>query len=146
MGEAGPEGRRTHVRRDSTTLPSETESLVAGQFPRSVCSQIIDSDQLATITTDRQGTVVHWDIMCEQMFGWSQVQAAGSELGELLSLIPAGDEGPEQSQTGIIARVSKVGSWSGPVVSLCTEGTPVPVLVAASCLTSPKGKVTGYVV
>jgi PAS domain S-box-containing protein len=146
MGEASPEGRRTHARRDAATVSSETEPLTAGQFPRSVCSRIIDANQLATITTDRHGTVAHWDRMCEQMFGWSQVQATGTDLGELLSVTPVKDEDAEQSECGIIARVSKVGSWSGSVVSRCTEGSPVPVLVAASCLTSPKGKVTGYVV
>jgi PAS domain S-box-containing protein len=93
----------------------------------------------AFIAIDAQGRITDWNIKATQLFGWTEREALGRDLGEVL--VP-----PEQRarhQNGM-KRFAKSGT--GPMLSAPTElvamhrdGTQVPVELAIAALPTAEG-------
>ncbi len=133
-----------------------TETMLAkGQLPNSLCTRLIGSGALGSISTDLWGNVVHWSSEAQTMFGWSRDAAEGRSLDELLApVLPDGErsDGPGgvaaprgEDGAGIFEILARGPSWSGTLAKSRLDGGGPPRLVAATAFTSTKGAVIGHV-
>jgi PAS domain S-box-containing protein len=89
--------------------------------------EILDSLGMAVIATDADGTVVHWNHVAEEVYGWTAEEAIGRTNHELIVPDVAREQGFD-IQTAIRDGVS----WSGGFPVRRKDGTAFPGFAVVS--------------
>ena len=109
-----------------------TERLAAEEAVRFQAALLASVGQ-AVIATDPQGLIVYWNRAAEDMYGWSEAEALGSQLAVL---VPS--ETPERVKDLIQASMAGT-SWTGDLRVRRRDGSVFPVLVTETPMTDERG-------
>ncbi len=101
---------------------------------------IVDALQRAVIVTDLDMRVVAWNHAAEQLYGWTEHEALGRRMRDVLLPLDAAGEAAEPIET-----VLQGGMWRGDFTLLHRDGDPRRVSVILSPLTGLGGEVVGLV-
>jgi len=89
--------------------------------------EILDSLGMAVIATDADGTVVHWNHVAEEVYGWTAKEAIGRTNHELIVPDVAREQGVD-----IRAAIRDGVSWSGGFPVRRKDGTAFPGFAVVS--------------
>jgi two-component system, cell cycle sensor histidine kinase and response regulator CckA len=108
--------------------------------------QILHQNQLLAqspdpvVATDNAYTVTFWNQAAERLFGWTEAEALGKHVHEVLPRIPGSI--PEDAVCGSLSRC---GLWSGDLTIFTKGGAQVVVDAKVSVLHNAAGEVAGSV-
>ena len=103
-------------------------------------ASLLDAVEEAVIATDLDGTILFWNLFAERLYGWTNSEALGSNVIELIpSTATRGDA------TEIFAKLRDGQSWTGEFMVKKKDGTVFPSLVTDSPIYSKQGELIGIV-
>jgi diguanylate cyclase (GGDEF)-like protein/PAS domain S-box-containing protein len=102
--------------------------------------QLLAAVGQAVIATDLHGTVNYWNAAAERLYGWTEAEALGVWLGDLILPVEQVSAGLE-----IIDSVLAGQDWTGEFTVLHRDGHPLRVLVTDSAIRDPAGLVVGVI-
>ena len=103
-------------------------------------ARLLSAVEQAVIATDLRGKIVSWNSFAEKLYGWSAVEAIGSNI---MDLTPA-EAGLEQANE--IMSLLQVGkSWSGEFLVRRRDGSVFPVMVTDSPILNERQQLVGIV-
>ncbi|WP_168880166.1 PAS domain S-box protein [Rhizobium sp. P28RR-XV] len=106
--------------------------------PRTASPQELDAvvhvlDGADIIIHRLEGTITHWSIGCENMYGWTREEAVGEKIHELLSTrYPV-------SQEDIQATLKSRGFWQGEIVHRHKRGQDINISTRCVLVNLPDG-------
>ena len=115
---------------------AELETTTAHAFQRGLLAAVGQ----ALIVTDPQGLILLWNPAAEAMYGWSEAEAMGQPISEL---VPS-QESAEQAHK--IASALEWGeSWTGVILMQRRDGTAFPALVVDAPVYDESGALTAII-
>jgi PAS domain S-box-containing protein len=103
-------------------------------------ARLLNAVGQAIVATDTNGTITYWNHAAEQLYGWSEAEALGGNIREiLLKEIVQGDA------AGVLNHFNTEKSWSGETTLKRRDGDLVQVIITTSPITSEKGELAGIV-
>lgn len=103
-------------------------------------SRLLDEVDAAVIATDLEGTVTLWNRGAERLYGWSAVEAEGTDVLELT--VP---DGFSWTAVDLIEELRRTGSWEGRFDVAHRNGTIVPAFVRNTLVHDEQGEVVGAI-
>ncbi len=101
-------------------------------------AQIVDSAEVAIISTDLKGIIQSWNLAAEHLFGYT----AGEMVGQSVEgLIPEGDESAVQSLRDRLSGCQKIEHYEA--TRRRKNGTLVPVYITISPIRDEAGRIVG---
>lgn len=104
-------------------------------------SRLLDAVGQAVIATDPNGKTIYWNKAAEEMYGWSQDEALGSQITQLTVPQAAG----EQADRILADIASSQDGWAGEYELVRKDGTTFPALVKDTPVTGPDGQVIAII-
>jgi PAS domain S-box-containing protein len=104
-------------------------------------ARLIEDISDAIISTDPEIRIVSWNKAAEKLYGYSQVEALGQDLGDLLRSSVA----PLISQA-IREQLHELGYWHGEQVYFTNKNASLNVLVSISAILDERNTTTGYAI
>ena len=108
--------------------------------PSALEALLLDQVDAAVVVTDLDGVVVRWNPAAERLYGWSEAEALGRHV---LDLVTAGEE--RAPAEAILQDLRAGGSWSGELWLRRKDGSRVAARVRDRPLRSPDGRRIGIV-
>ena len=105
-----------------------------------VQAQLLNAVQQAVVATDPAGVVTFWNEFAEELYGWSQAEAIGKPLQEVVPAPYMRDHGAE-----IMGRAAEGKSWTGEFLVWRKDGKTFPALLTSSPILDGKGVMLGLV-
>lgn len=106
------------------------------QLVTGVASEIAD----AVIVTDAQTHVLSWNRGAERLYGWRESEVLGHTMSNVVGWHPSSGELAASSE-----RLHKTGRWTGEVVQIGRDGTPMKVWASVSLIRDDEGETAGIV-
>jgi PAS domain S-box-containing protein len=103
-------------------------------------ARLLNTVEQAVIATDLEGRVIFWNAFAEALYGWSVLEAMGSNV---VDLVPAVDS--RQKAEEIFARLREGESWSGELLVQRRDGSQFPAMITDSPILNEKGELIGVV-
>ncbi|HET9224054.1 MAG TPA: diguanylate cyclase, partial [Roseiflexaceae bacterium] len=103
-------------------------------------AHLLNVVEQAVIATDLRGVIIYWNRFAEMLFGWSEVEAKGRDILDLLS-----DEATRSEAAQIIARLRGGERWSGEFLMRRRDGTTFPAHMTDSPVRDEHGALVGVV-
>jgi len=94
----------------------------------------------AIAAADTNGNIVYWNDAAEQIYGWSEKEALGCNIGGMLL-----EKIVKKPLTDVIEILKTEGNWTGETILERKDGTALAVIVTLSPVTDDKGKVVGII-
>lgn len=129
----GPDGHIVSFSRDIT---DRKRSEARFRLQADLLDQVSD----AIIATDMELRITAWNLAAERIYGWSEAEAKGRKIDDLLRTRWVG-EAPERAQ----ATLMETGCWKGEVRQRSRDGAPLTVEAAVSWILDADGKRIGGV-
>jgi len=115
-------------------------SLSESDTPDILKSRLLDWISDAVISTDKSLTITSWNYTAEEIYGYSEDEALGRQLDELLNTDFIGT-----NQAQAREMLCKNGKWEGEVWQTCKDGTSVFIRARVSRLYDKYGAYIGGV-
>lgn len=103
-------------------------------------AHLLDTVGQAVIATDPEGTILYWNRFAEHLYGWSNEEAVGRDISELV-VVP---EEASEAET-IMNRLRAGQSWSGEFTVRRKDGTSFPAYVTNASILDGDGHVRAIV-
>lgn len=103
-------------------------------------ARLLASVSEAVIATDPEGRVVHWNDAASQLYGWSEDEALGANVAEL---IPPADD-PALAHA-IMSTVQQGRPWAGELEIRRRDGSTVPVQIFNNPVLDAEGRISGLI-
>ena len=103
-------------------------------------TRLFDHLSVAIIVTDRDGLVTAWNRQAERVFGWSEAEALGQSV---LDLLVSPDHLALAAE--VMSRLSRGESWEGEFDVRRKDGETIHVYVADAPMLDATGEVTGFI-
>ena len=101
---------------------------------------VLSAIEQPVVAADRAGAVLYWNHAAERLSGWSQHEALGRHVVDLV--LP---RVPEETVRELVETTRRGGTWRGELALRRRDGAPAPTRVACSALRDPLGDVSGVV-
>jgi PAS domain S-box-containing protein len=107
--------------------------------PRTASPQELDAlvhvlDGADIVVYHFEGTITHWSIGCENMYGWVQEEAVGRKINDLLST-----RLPEPRET-VREQIKSQGFWQGEMIHRHKDGHDIHVAARCVLVNMPDGE------
>jgi PAS domain S-box-containing protein len=99
----------------------------------------------AVIATDGEGRVIRLNAIAEGLTGWTQADAIGRRLEEVLVIINEQTRQPLESPVGRVLREGTIVGLANHTVLVSRDGREVPIDDSAAPIRSAEGELTGVV-
>jgi PAS domain S-box-containing protein len=99
----------------------------------------------AVIATDAAGRVTFMNGVAENLTGWTQVQAQGKPLSEVLAIVNEETRQPVESPVEKALREGLIVGLANHTVLISRDGTERPIDDSAAPIRSPQGEIAGVV-
>lgn len=116
------------------TESKESEQILSSQ------AQLLEDISDAVIATDAHMTIVSWNRAAEMMYGWSEQEAIGKDIGELLETTY--DSASEES---LFEKLLENEEWSGEVTQYNRMDEPMTILSSVRVISDNEGNFDGAV-
>ena len=116
------------------TLQQRSERIL--KFNASLISIISD----AIITTDKDYRITNWNHYAQQMYGYTEDEVLGREIGELFKI-----DYDQQQREDIIKQYAEKNNWKGEVIHYNKNNEPLNVDVTVSVIKDVEGNNVGTV-
>ena len=103
-------------------------------------AELLDAAGQAIIAIDMAGVVVYWNMAAEAMYGWSNSDAVGRPVHDLITW----DETTERADS-ILASMRRGQSWSGDCWVRRRDGTRFPVYITDTPVLDEDGRLTAII-
>jgi diguanylate cyclase (GGDEF)-like protein/PAS domain S-box-containing protein len=103
-------------------------------------AHLLNVVEQAVIATDLRGVIIYWNRFAELLYGWSDEEAKGRDMLDLLS-----DEATRSEAAQIIARLQGGERWSGEFLMRRRDGTTFPAHMTDSPVRDEHGTLIGVV-
>lgn len=103
-------------------------------------SHLLDQAQAALVAFDLSGTVTHWNRFAEVIYGWSQSDAVGRDVRDLM-IPPTMRTGFERVLKGVLGGEA----WEGDTRHSRADGRNLEIHVTYSPISSDTGEIAGIV-
>ena len=103
-------------------------------------ASLLDQVRNAVLAVNTQGVVTYWNKFAEILFQWTEAEAIGRTLTELI--VPKSESVREQE---IAVTLEETGFWEADWLRRLKVGTTFPALVFNKALIDAQGKKTGFV-
>jgi PAS domain S-box-containing protein len=103
-------------------------------------ASLLATTQDAVIVMDQNLTITAWSATAETIYGYSETEASGCVIGELLH-----SEFTPSARAAVLADLADIGSWHGRVFQTRKDGLRIPVSISVSLLRDDSGAAIGYV-
>jgi diguanylate cyclase (GGDEF)-like protein/PAS domain S-box-containing protein len=103
-------------------------------------AHLLNVVEQAVIATDLRGVIIYWNRFAELLFGWSDEEAKGRDILDLLS-----DEATRSEAAQIIARLQGGERWAGEFLMRRRDGTTFPAHMTDSPVRDEHGALIGVV-
>ena len=115
----------------------------AGIDPREAgyLGKLVDGIPEALIATDLEFKITRWNRAAADLYGWSQTQALGQSLADLIPI-----EYVEGTRQDVFQKVKAESFWSGPVQQARKDGQILHVLSSVALLRDEDGNGLGWVI
>jgi len=101
---------------------------------------LLENVRDAIISMDMDLSIQSWNKAAEQLYGWTEDEAIGKTIVELLKT-----QYPEDSLEVLITRLKTTGEYEGELIHHHKDGTPITILTSGSVRTDDDGRTIGYV-
>lgn len=118
------------------TEAKESEQLLSSQ------AQLLEDISDAVIATDESMTITSWNRAAEMMYGWSEQEAIGNKIGDLIKTEYENDHISEEL---LISKIIKNGEWSSEVTQFNRLDNPINILSSVRAITDEEGNFEGSV-
>ncbi|HXI49387.1 MAG TPA: EAL domain-containing protein [Steroidobacteraceae bacterium] len=116
------------------------------QFQQNERAQVtLNSIGDAVVSTDVAGNVTYLNFVAEALTGWSQLEAAGHPLEEVLRIIDGTTRAPARNPMEFAIRENKTVSLTPNCVLIRRDGAEFPIEDSAAPIHDRHGQVTGAV-
>ena len=92
----------------------------------------------ALIFVDMQGLIIRWNVAAERLYGWTAEEVVGKPFAEIVQT-----HYPHTHRDEARQEVMQTGYWSGEVIQLRKDGTPLPIWSSVSTVKDENGKIIG---
>ena len=103
-------------------------------------ASLLDAVEEAVIATDLNGTILFWNLFAEGLYGWTNAEALGANVLEIVPTSATRDDAAE-----ILSKLREGQSWTGEFTAQKKDGTIFPTLVTDSPIYSKQGELIGIV-
>lgn len=103
-------------------------------------ASLLDAVEEAVIATNLDGTILFWNLFAEELYGWTNAEALGANVLEIVPTSATRDDAVE-----ILSRLREGQSWTGEFTAQKKDGTVFPTLVTDSPIYSRQGELIGIV-
>ena len=103
-------------------------------------ASLLDQVRNAVLAVNPDGIVTYWNKFAESLYQWTEAEAIGRTLGELI--IPKSESVRELE---IAATLKETGYWEADCLQRRKDGTTFPALVFNKTLIDARGRNTGFV-
>lgn len=103
-------------------------------------ARLMEDTSDAVYSIDQNFHILSWNKAAEQLYGYSAQEAIGAAITGI-----ARSPMPNEVREAIRSQLLKRGHWTGEVVNLHKNGTPLYLLLSASITQDKQGKIGGYV-
>ena len=103
-------------------------------------AHLLDSVNVAVISTGLDGLVTHWNAGAERMYGWTREETVGRPLRELV--VPP-DYATKMAE--VIRGIRATGEWTGELEARRKDGSGFPTYLEASSFGERDGRPAGRV-
>ncbi len=94
----------------------------------------------AIVTTDKDYRITNWNIYAQQMYGYTESEVLGREIGELFMIAYE-----KNDRSRILDQYAEKDNWKGEVIHYNKKGEPLNVDVSVSPIKDVEGNNTGTV-
>jgi PAS domain S-box-containing protein len=116
------------------TKSKKSEEVLSSQ------AQLLDDISDAVIATDENMAIVSWNRAAEMMYGWSEKEAIGQNIGSLVVT-----EHENKSEESLFHELTDKKEWSGEVVQYNRLNEPMNILSSVRVITDREGNFDGAV-
>jgi len=116
------------------TESKESEQLLSSQ------AQLLEDISDAVIATDEQMTIMSWNRAAEMMYGWSEQEAIGKKIGELLDTT-----NDNENEENLFRELLEKEEWSGEVTQHNRMDEPITILSSVRVISDSEGNFEGAV-
>ena len=116
------------------TESKESEQLLSSQ------AQLLEDISDAVIATDEHMTIVSWNRAAERMYGWSEQEAIGKEVGEIFNTTY-----DNENDKDLFQELLEEEEWSGEVTQHNRMDEPMTILSSVRVISDSEGKFEGTV-
>lgn len=116
-----------------------TERIVAEEKNR-YNSILVENISDAILSTDPQFRIVTWNKAAEEMYGYSEAEAKGKSVGEILKL-----RNRERSREEALSKLHEADYYRDEYEFTTKNGDQITVLAAVNVIRNIKEEITGYV-
>lgn len=116
------------------TESKESEQILSSQ------AQLLEDISDAVIATDEHMTIVSWNRAAEMMYGWSEHEAIGREMGTLLDT-----ENNYSKEESLFQILLEKKEWSGEVTQYNRMDEPMTILSSVRVISDNEGNIEGAV-
>ena len=103
-------------------------------------ASLLDNIDDAVISTDMKFNVLSWNKSAENIYGWRADEVIGKPLGEFFK-----PEYLNETRDDVIRMFLEQGYWTGEVIHLGKDGTPIPVIGSVVKIMDEQGNPMGAV-
>ncbi len=103
-------------------------------------ASLLDQVRNAVLAVDRRGLVIYWNKFAETLYRWTQAEAMGRNIVDLI--VPSSEF---QRAAEIFATVEEAGHWEGDWMQRRKDGATFPALVLNKSLLDVQGRRVGMV-
>lgn len=103
-------------------------------------ADLLEAVEQAVIATNLEGKIIYWNNFAEWLFGWTEVEAIGANV---LELIPAATERTMAAE--IMAKIRSGESWTGELLARRKDGLDFPLMVTDSPIFDDHGRLIGII-
>ncbi|MCJ7762421.1 PAS domain S-box protein, partial [Candidatus Bathyarchaeota archaeon] len=103
-------------------------------------ARLLNAVGQAIVATDANGTIVYWNHLAEELYGWSEAEVLGRNV---VDVTPA--ETSKEQAANIPNKLIAGESWSGEFVAKRRDGTLFQAFVTDAPITDEKGEVIGII-
>jgi PAS domain S-box-containing protein len=116
------------------TESKESEELLTSQ------AQLLEDISDAVIATDAEMEIVSWNRAAEMMYGWSEQEAIGRKIGNLIKA-----EYGDESEESLRLKLMDEKEWSGEVIQYNRIDEPMNILSSVRLISDEDGNYEGAV-
>lgn len=103
-------------------------------------ARLLNAVGQAVIATDINGNITYWNRAAEQLYGWSEAEARGGNIGEILL-----KDIVQEDAAGVLSHFNTEKSWTGETTLKRRDGDLVQVIIATAPIVNEKGELAGIV-
>jgi diguanylate cyclase (GGDEF)-like protein/PAS domain S-box-containing protein len=103
-------------------------------------ARLLDAVGQAVIATDPQGNIIYWNRAAEELYGWSEEEATGRSIVEVIS-----SEDLLERAEEIMGELGQGRSWTGEFTVRRKDGTTFPALVTDTPVHDEQGNLAAII-